>query len=89
MNKVIPHDLSLLEYLAAKAGCMYLSDLHQPVYQYMLPRIIRQMDADAYSLTEWNDAVQYITGETKLFADKARAAEYLQSYEPMKETQTI
>jgi len=76
------HDAGLLEYLAAKAGCMYISDLHLPAYQLTLGRIIRQMDIDLYDIVQWNDAVQYITGSTKYFENRAEAAEYLQSYHP-------
>lgn len=76
------HDMELLEYLAAKAGCMYVSDLHLPAYQLMLGRIIRQMDAERYDMVQWNDAVQYITGSETVFASRAEAAEYLQGYSP-------
>lgn len=73
-------ELNLLEYLAAKAGCMYVSDLHLPENQYLLAHIIRRMDIDRYSLGQWNDAVQYITEEKTWFASKDAAAEYLSGY---------
>ena len=40
--------LSLLEFLAYKAGCPYLSDL---------PRVI---PAESASLHDWNDALEYL-----------------------------
>ena len=76
-------NMDLLEYLAAKAGCMYLSDLHIPMYQLCISRIIRNTDLDAFSLSDWNEAVQYITGEAKMFDDKFKAAEYLENYVPV------
>lgn len=83
MNIAEKYDPGLLEYLAAKAGCMYLSDLHQPMYSLMLGHIIRGMEIERFSLMEWNDAVQYITGKTKNFAAREEAAAYLQRYEPV------
>ena len=78
--KKATRDMGLLDFLAAKAGCMYLSDLHTPVYQCMVGSIIRQTDVEYFSLSEWNDAVKYISGESKQFPDKTKAAEYLQNY---------
>ena len=82
MKQAMAHDLGLLEYLAVKAGCMYLSDLHLPMYQRMLGRILRQIDENAFSIIEWNDAVQYITGVRRIFANQTEAAAYLQGYTP-------
>lgn len=79
--KTTIHNMGLLEFLAAKTGCMYISDLHNTAYQCMIGHIIHQMDADAFLLSEWNDAVAYITGESKQFTDKTQAARYLENYD--------
>lgn len=77
---ITTHNIELLDYLAAKTGCIYLSDLHTPVYQYIVSTVIRHIDVDAFSLDAWNEAVLYITGETKIFDDKITAAAYLKNY---------
>lgn len=77
------HKMDLLEYLAAKAGCMYLSDLHISTYQLSISGIIRNTDVEAFSLSNWNEAVRYITGEEISFNDKLKAAEYLKNYVPV------
>ena len=47
----------LLEYLADKTGCMYLSDLRFTDNPKKLSKYINKIDAKEYSLHEWNDAV--------------------------------
>lgn len=46
-----------------KAGCVYLSDLHAPIYApdvYIAVAAVQ--NPQQYTLKEWNDAVYYITG---------------------------
>lgn len=50
----------LLDILAAKSGCMYLSDLAGTGGAPLLPHYLEEMDADAFSLREWEDAVAYL-----------------------------
>ena len=53
----------LLETLAARAGCMYLSDLHQPECLPTIQQALQSITPSQFSLWEWQDAVAYITGE--------------------------
>ncbi len=50
--------MSLLEDLAARSGCDYLSDLKQ---SENLKKILLTVDLYAYDIGEWNDAVKYLT----------------------------
>lgn len=54
----------LLEYLAQKAGCGYLSDLLylSPWEQFHLSREILRISPEAFPLNTWNDALVYLTG---------------------------
>ena len=54
--------LPLLEFLAYKAGCTYLSDLAAAdSWQRMrLARVLELVPAGAASLREWNDALDYL-----------------------------
>lgn len=53
--------LSLLDYLAWKTGCEYLSDLHrQPVWR--IQRALEQVPTHAFSPKCWADALAYLTG---------------------------
>lgn len=70
-------DMSLLDYLAAKVGARYLSDLHLAVYRSPLCHVLRALDIESFDLAEWNDAVCYITGEEKCFTEISEAAKYL------------
>ena len=67
MNALKQEGLGLLDYLLLKTGCMYLSDLSQ---REMLCEIqhCRELDPEAFSLWEWNDAVAYITKRTGFFS---------------------
>lgn len=70
----------LLETLSVKAGCLYLSDLHQPDRLILVKHALYKMDPDRYSIREWNDTVNYITGQSLCFKDQAEAVEYLKTY---------
>lgn len=67
----------LLEYIAERAGCGYLSDLHSRKRSPHIYEVIANIAPCDYDLKEWEDAVRYITGETVSFKDGCQAAEYL------------
>ncbi len=72
----------LLEYVAERVGCTYLSDLHQPQELPCIQQVIRKMEPQLYDIREWKNAVQYITGESMEFETPEQAAGYLQDYLP-------
>ena len=53
---------SLLDFLANKAGCMYLSDLRSinSTECRMLKRCIEKISADQFVAREWQDALEYL-----------------------------
>ena len=56
--------LSLLEFLAYKAGCPYLCDVPR-VSGWQRVRMARELEhipAESASLHDWNDAQDYLTG---------------------------
>lgn len=57
-----PLTLPLLEFLAYKAGCAYLSDLpHASGWQRVrLAHALERVPAEAAVLREWNDALDYL-----------------------------
>ena len=67
---------SLLEELAGQLGYVYLSDLHR-TGSGELRNCLRDVPAEAYSLREWNDAVQYLTGSTPRVSSPAAAKRFL------------
>jgi len=56
--------VELLEYLAQRTGCNYLSDLRylSQWEQFRLSREIARIPAEAFSLAVWNDALAYLAG---------------------------
>lgn len=80
MEKAETPTLGLLEYISSKTDCMYLSDLHDPLYWSEIKKILREIDCRAYDLHEWNDAVSYLTGEPASFTEVEQAASFLQTY---------
>lgn len=54
--------LSLLDFLAYKAGCSYLSDLPRATgwQRARLARTLEDIPAEAASLRDWNDALDYL-----------------------------
>ena len=53
--------LPLLDFLAYKAGCQYLSDLPR-INGARLARELEHIPAESASLHDWNDALDYLTG---------------------------
>lgn len=55
--------MSLLDYLAYRTGCGFLSDMHyfQKGEREYLCRILQQISPEDASLQEWNDALTYLT----------------------------
>ena len=72
--------MKLLDYLSAKAGCMYLSDLHRVNNFLAVHHALRELPPDTFSVKEWNDAVRYITGEQHDFFSSDEAENYLAEY---------
>lgn len=67
----------LLDYIAEKAGCSYLSDLHNKGRGGQIYKVIAGIAPSDYDLKEWEDAIRYITNRMVSFGDSSQAAEYL------------
>ena len=54
--------ISLLDFLAYKGGCMYLSDLRSinSTECRMLKRCIEEISTDRFVAREWQDALEYL-----------------------------
>ena len=70
----------LLEYIRCKVGCMYISDLHQECWFPEIQKIICRISPEMYSLKEWNDAVNYITGAQQNFETRTMVVDFLKNY---------
>lgn len=70
----------LLEMLKERAGCMYLSDLHQKRFQSVIGETLAEYDPGLYSMDEWKDAVSYITNEDREFGTVEEAKSFLNQY---------
>ena len=57
-------EVHLLDYLAWRAGCACLSDLHRlgPGQRARLCRALAELEPDCAPQREWDDAVAYLTG---------------------------
>lgn len=66
----------LLEEVCLRAGCRYLSDIKQCSWE-RLQQALSEIPVELYSLREWGDAVQYLTGETKMIETKEQAVKLL------------
>ena len=73
--------VGLLEALHAQIGCMYLSDLPKPELFPLIQQELWKCIPEQFSLREWCDAVHYLTGERRTFADQQTAADFLRNYE--------
>ena len=61
-------ELHILDVLAARRGC-YISDLNlAPFLRRMALSDLCRMEENAYPLSQWQDAVRYLTGDERDFA---------------------
>ena len=79
--------IGLLEILAFRSGCMYLSDLRQPGVLPAIRRALPNIFPQQFSLWEWQDAVAYITGEQLPFESPEQAADFLKNTESNKKNE--
>ena len=80
MKKKPAMALGLLDYLAYEAGCLYLSDLLNPYYWPSVRQALQRLDSRMYSLWEWNDAAEYLTGGTHMYTQSVQARQDLLSF---------
>lgn len=60
-------ELHLLDILAARCG-YYISDLNlAPFLRRMALSDLYRMEGNAYPLSQWQDAVLYLTGDERVF----------------------
>ena len=61
-------ELHLLDILAARHGC-FISDLNlSPILRRTALLELFRMDENSYPLSQWQDAVRYLTGDERDFA---------------------
>ena len=70
----------LLDRIARQMDCLYLSDLRNPAYIPAIHNTIALIQANEYALSEWNDAVQYITTKPLTFSTSYEARNFLLEY---------
>lgn len=80
MGAAFGEEKKLLELLAAKAGCGYLSDLHAPEWASKLKEALEKTAPDLAGTPEWNEAARYIAGGEREFSSAREAREYLIEY---------
>lgn len=71
---------ALLDQLLEKTGCDYLSDLHDDHFTEQVLAAVRIMDAEAFSISDWEDAIYYITGQKQVWNTPVAAKDYLSAY---------
>lgn len=54
---------ALLESLSKKAGLTFLSDMHYKAYWPDICDALKKMEAEDYTLEEWEEAAEYILGK--------------------------
>lgn len=72
-------NVSLLEYLAYRTQCDYLSDLRYKSKSELL-LVIRSIDMSNCSLSELNDVVHYICGIDTFFNSQILCIDALMNY---------
>lgn len=67
---------ALLETLRERVGYTYLSDLRRNGRAAHLRDVIASLDPASFPVTEWNDAVVYLTGSRMVFKNAEDAKRF-------------
>lgn len=70
----------LLDFLAEKSGCAYLSELRDGTKNREITRILDKVDADRFSMKDWQDAVEYFTEGKEDIQDQKSSKVYLMKH---------
>ena len=70
----------LLDCLVELVGCNYLSDMHSDEYLSSVCKAVAQLQAENFSVHEWNDAVYYITKVKRDFKEAGAAKAFLETW---------
>lgn len=70
----------LLEEIADKIGCTFLSDLHLTCKLPAISQAIETIPYDRYSLQGWQDAAFYISGQKCAFDNEVKIRAFLSDY---------
>lgn len=77
-------ELHLLDILAARRGC-YISDLNlAPFLRRMALSDLYRIEENAYPLSQWQDAVRYLTGDERDFESVQEIKDFI-----LKETEVV
>ena len=80
MSRLCSRESGLLDNIAAKCGCSYLSDLVYTDRDDEIKSALRSIHPDDFSVQEWMDVIEYLTRETAPpFVSQLDAALYLLS----------
>ena len=70
-------ELHILDVLAARRGC-YISDLNLvPLLRRMALSDLCRMEENAYPLSQWQEAVRYLTGDEREFASVREIKDFI------------
>ena len=72
--------MGLIDILHERVGCDYISSLRNPIYFPLLYAALNRIRADDYSMWQWQDTVQYITGSSVRFNSSQQALNYLMEF---------
>lgn len=67
----------LLDILAYKTGCLYVSDLKIKANSELIKFELEKLSVQDFSLEQWNDAIEYLTEETTYFESREEAKKFL------------
>lgn len=60
----------LLDFLAEKSRCAYLSELRDRQKDREISRILKKINAESFSTKDWQDALEYFTDVREEIQDK-------------------
>lgn len=70
----------LLEELAERVNCCYLSDLSLGKNRNLIMGALKEISAGEYPICQWNDGIYYLLRHQENFQDADQARDYLMNH---------
>lgn len=67
----------LLETILKRTNYEYISDMNGKVRETSVKRALKEIDARAYSLEEWKEAISYLTSDVQEFLSLEEIENYI------------
>lgn len=69
--------IGLLDYLSEEVNCGYLSDLKNTCYHVQIVSLLKELEIERFTLSQWQETVKYIFNYNQPFESVQEIKDYI------------